>query len=374
MENGAEYHAHFFIDATYEGDLMAQSGVTYTVGREGNDKYGETMNGIRPGGFALKSKQRIDPYIHEGDSTSGLLPFIDPYLPSSIGSGDSRIQAYCYRFTLSCNPKNMKVIEKPKNYNSLWFEHIYRLIKVNPDYSLKDILTLTPIPNDKTDTNHADFVGANYDWPNGSYEIRDSIAQMHKDYTLGLIWFLAYDERIPMRIRKEMRKWGLAKDEFADNENFPYQIYVREARRMISDYVMSENNVLGKLVAPESIGLATYWFDSHVVSRYVNEERSICDEGGFWSVENIYPISYKSICPRKDECNNLLVPVCISASHAAYGSIRMEPIYMVLGQSAGIAAVLALKLGTAVQDVPYKELRKELISNKQIVDFPRCIK
>ena len=369
MESGMEYEAKVFIDATYEGDLMAKSGVGYMVGREANDKYGETMNGIIPGKSAHKSKNRIDPYLKEGDPTSGLLPFIEPRCPGVAGEGDHRLQAYCYRFTLSKHPENKRPIEKPKNYNPLWFEHIYRWIKVNPDLTLDHILTLTPIPNDKTDTNHADFVGANYVWPEGNYQMRDSLAQMHKDYLLGTMWFLANDGRVPAKIRNAMKKWGLAKDEFTDNDNLPYQIYVREARRMISDYVMSENEVLGKKIAPESVGLATYWFDSHVVCRYVDENGGLCDEGNFWSVENVYPVSYQSIRPKSSECTNLLVPVCISSSHAAYGSIRMEPVYMVLGQSAAVAASLAIDAKTSVQEVPYAKLKKKLIENKQVIDW-----
>lgn len=374
MESGKEYEAKIFIDATYEGDLMAQSGVKYTVGREANSQYGETMNGVLPGNYTHKSKNKIDPYIKEGDPKSGLLPFVEAKVPGAKGESDHRLQAYCYRFTLSKDPNNKRPIEKPENYNSLWFEHIMRWIKVSPNITIDHILTLTPLPNDKTDTNHADFVGANYAWPEGDYQTRDSLAQMHKDYVLGILWFLAYDERVPQKIRAEMLKWGLPKDEFTDNDGFPYQIYVREARRMVSDYVMSESEVLGQKVAPEAIGLATYWFDSHVVSRYVDEDGAMRDEGSFWSVENVYPVSYQSIRPKANECTNLLVPVCISSSHAAYGSIRMEPVYMVLGQSAAIAASLVIDAKTTVQKLSYATLKKTLIENKQVVDWEVKIK
>jgi hypothetical protein len=353
---------------------MAKSGVSCYVGREPNTLYDETMNGIIPGKNAHKSKNKIDPYIKEGDPASGLLPFVEPRVPGKKGDGDHRLQAYCYRFTLSRDPENRCPIEKPAYYNPLWFEHIYRWIKVSPNITLNRILTLTPLPNDKTDTNHADFVGVNYLWPEGDYQTRDSLAQMHKNYVLGLLWFLASDRRIPEKIRTEMQLWGLAKDEFTDNDNFPYQIYVREARRMIGDYVMTEKDVLGQLVAPESAGLATYWFDSHVVSRYVDENGGLCDEGSFWSVENVYPVSYRSIRPKDGECKNLLVPVCISSSHAAYGSIRMEPVYMVLGQSAAIAAAISIDGKTSVQKVPYDKLEKALISYGQIIEWKRNIK
>lgn len=369
MESGTVYEAPVFIDATYEGDLMAKAGVTYTIGREPNSMYNETMNGVLPGNYAHKSKGKIDPYLIPGNPESGLLPFVETKLPGEKGTGDHRLQAYCYRFTLSRNPENQMPIQKPANYNPLWFEHIYRWIEATPDVTLNNILTLTPLPNDKTDTNHADFIGANYAWPEGDYHMRDSMAQMHKDYVLGLLWFLAYDKRITEPIRKDMRIWGLAKDEFTDNEHFPYQIYVREARRMVSDYVMTEHEVMGKKVAPDGVGLATYWFDSHVVSRYVDEEGALRDDGTFWSVENIYPVSYRSIRPKANECTNLLVPVCISSSHAAYGSIRMEPVYMVLGQSAGVAAVMAVNEKTTVQKISYTKMKQLLEQYGQIIEW-----
>lgn len=374
MESGKEYEATMFIDATYEGDLMAKAGVGYTVGRESNEQYGETMNGLLPGNYAHKSKGKIDPYLIPGNPQSGLLPYIEAKVPGKKGEGDKRLQAYCYRFTLSRNPENQLPITIPENYNPIWFEHIYRWIDATPEITLNQILTLTPLPNDKTDTNHADFVGANYLWSEANYALRDSIAQMHKDYALGLLWFLATDKRIPESIRKEMCVWGLPKDEFIDNDHFPYQIYVREARRMVSDYVMTEDEVLGKKIVKDGIGLATYWFDSHVVSRYVDEEGVLRDEGTFWSIENIYPISYKSICPKADECTNLLVPVCISSSHAAYGSIRMEPVYMVLGQSAGAAASLAIDEQVIIQKVSYIKLKNLLESYGQVIDWSVKVK
>lgn len=371
MENGRVYEGRMYIDATYEGDLMALAGVSYTVGREANALYGETMNGVLPGKFAHKSNVKIDPYVVEGNSASGLLPFVEARVPGVKGEGDHRVQAYCYRFCLSCDPDNQRPIERPENYDPLWFEHIYRWVKGNPGITLNHILTLTLLPNDKTDVNHADFVGANYLWPEGNYEIRDSLAGMHRDYVLGLLWFLANDRRLPDDIRGQMRLWGLAKDEFRNNGNFPHQIYVREARRMQSDYVMTEAEVTGRKMAPESVGLATYWFDSHVVSRYVDEEGALHDEGTFWDKENIYPVSYRSICPKENECTNLLVPVCLSASHAAYGSIRMEPVYMVLGQSAAVAAVLAIENNKSVQRLSYPKLKQALLLYHQIVDWKK---
>ncbi len=370
MESGEVYSGRMFIDATYEGDLMASAGVSYTVGREPNSMYGETMNGFLPAGRLHKSAACVDPYIVEGDPSSGLLPFVDGLSDKQKGDSDDRIQAYCYRFTLSDDPENRKEIEKPERYEPLWYEHILRWLKANPEAGLRNVLTLTPIPNGKTDTNHADFIGANYSYPNGSYRTRDSIALMHRDYVLGLMWFLANDVRVPEKVRDDMKKWGLALDEFQDNGNFPYQLYVREARRMVGGYVMTEADVTGQRKAPESVGLGTYWFDSHVVSRYADPETGIHDEGCFWADESVYPISYRAICPEKEQCRNLLVPVCLSASHAAYGSIRMEPVYMVLGQSAAIAAVLSAEKDCPVQDLDYERLEKALLEYGQIIYSP----
>lgn len=369
LTDGSTYTANVFIDASYEGDLMAQVGVSNFIGRESNTVYNETMNGILPNNNVKKSPVKIDPYIIEGDKTSGLLPFIEEKQPGQPGEGDKRIQAYCYRFTLTNHPDNLAVIEKPQDYNPLWFEYIARLLKGNPDWMLTNVITITPMPNKKTDINHADFVGANYEWPQASYERREELKAMHRAYALGLIWFLGNDERVPEHIRTEMKKWGLPKDEFTDNDNFPYQLYVREARRMVSDYVMTEHEVTGSKTAPQAVALGTYWFDSHIVSRFVDEDGALRDEGGFWSSQTIYPISYLSIVPKKNECPNLIVPVCLSASHAAYGSIRMEPVYMVLGQSAAVAAALCADSNMAVQDLDYNQLRAKLLEYDQILEY-----
>jgi hypothetical protein len=241
---------------------------------------------------------------------------------------------------------------------------------MNPKIGIDQLLTLTPLPNKKTDTNHADFIGASYTWAEANYKQRDQLAQMHKDYALGKLWFMVSDPRIPERVKAEIKKYGLPKDEFKDNDNFPYQIYVREARRMVSEYVMTENNVTRTIVAPESVALGTYWLDSHVVSYFVDENNQLWSEGAFWKGENIYPIAYKSIVPKQKECSNLLVPVCLSSTHAAYGSIRMEPVYMVLGQSAATAACLAIDEKVNVQNLDYNKLEQRLLKDKQILQKP----
>lgn len=366
MESGQQYKGKVFIDATYEGDLMARSGVSFVIGRESNSTYNESRNGILLNGHTTKDS--IDPYIKEGDARSGLLPFVEPKAPGRNGESDHRTQAYCYRFTLSTDPGNQLPIEKPAHYNPMWYEMLARRLQQNPKLRISDILTLTPIPNKKTDTNHADLVGASYEWPAGDYATRDQLAQLHKDYTLGLIWFCANDERVPEVIKKEMRKYGLAKDEFTDNGHFPYLLYIREARRMVSDYVMTEHEYFGKNTAPESIGLATYRLDTHVVTYYVDEQGIIATEGVPVKIAaNTYPVSYRCIRPKAKECTNLLVPGCLSSSHSAYSSIRMEPVFMILGQSAGAAACIAIDENTTVQKVPYEKLKAALIKAKQIL-------
>ncbi|GAA0540335.1 FAD-dependent oxidoreductase [Chitinophaga japonensis] len=372
MENGRHYPARMFIDATYEGDLMARAGVSYIVGRESNSVYNETLNGIKLNGILGRDGVSIDPYIKKGDPSSGILPFLEPHIPGSNGEGDHRTQAYCYRLTLTDDPDNRIAIAQPAGYQPLWYEFLARFIAMNPGIPLKNIISFTPMPNKKTDTNHADFVGANYAWPEAGYATRDSIAQMHKDYALGLLWFLGNDPRLPEAMRMEMKRWGLPKDEFTDNGHFPYQLYVREARRMVSDYVMTEKNCNGQEPVQDAVAVATYPLDCHYVSRVVDEQGRVHAEGSYGKQKSTYyTISYRSLRPRSAEAVNLLVPVCLSASHVAYSSIRMEPVYMVLGQSAGTAAALALDRHQTVQELPYEVLKPVLLKDGQVLTLNR---
>lgn len=376
MESGIEIMAKVFIDATYEGDLMARAGVTYVVGREANEKYNEQHNGIIINEVYGRSDVSISPYRIEGDPSSGLLPYIDKGVPGVEGNGDLGVQAYCFRLTMTDDPDNMIPFSKPDDYDPLLYEALGRKLAMFPEMKLHDrnsgvpnLLTFNKMPNRKTDTNHLDFVGASVDWPEGNYETREKLYQLHKNHHLGLFWFLKTDSRVPAQMKEELDRWGLAKDEFIKYESFPPQIYVREARRMVSDYVMTEHNAIGQESVQNSIGLGTYAMDSHQISRFVAEDGKVYDEGKFFVTKGIrpYPISYKSIVPRKKECSNLLVPVCLSASHAVYGSIRMEPVYMVLGQSAGIAAVLAIDKEIDLSDLPYSDLEKCLKNYDQIL-------
>lgn len=369
MESGKSVIAKVFIDATYEGDLMARSGVSYIVGREANSTYNETLNGYRINREDGTDLSAIDPYIVAGDKKSGLLPYIDKKPPVKRGAKDKKVQAYCYRVTLTDDPDNRVKIQKPVNYNPLWYEVLVRRIQLNPDLNLQNIITLTPMPNRKTDTNHLDFFGASYDYAEADYAKRNEIEQLHRDYALGMLWLLEHDPRIPQHIRNEMKDWGLARDEFEETGNFPHHIYVREARRMIGEYVMVENNVTkeNRVDVAHPIAVGSYALDCHYVSKVIEKEGKLRYEGTIFKPVVPYSISYYSLTPKKNECSNLLVPICLSASHVAYSSIRMEPVYMVLGQSAAVAAAMAIDGDMAVQDIKYDALAEKLLNLKQVI-------
>lgn len=368
--SGKVFEAKMFIDATYEGDLMAAAGVSYHIGREANSTYNEQWNGVQTGVFQHKHHfvQKIDPYIVVGEKTSGLLPGVSGNAPGTKGTVDTKLQAYCFRMCLTNHPDNRIVFPKPDNYNPKNYELLARLFASG----WKEVFNkFDPIPNRKTDTNNhgpfsTDFIGMNYNYPEASYEERKAIIKAHEDYQKGLMYFISNDSKVPEEIRTQMSTWGLAKDEFKDNGGWPHQIYVREARRMVSNYVMTENEVLGKKEVPEPVGMGSYALDSHHVQRYVTPEGYVQNEGDIGvKAPKPYGISYKAIVPKSEECTNLLVPICISSSHTAFGSVRMEPVFMILGQSAATAAALAIENGTTVQNVPYEALQKLLLAQKQ---------
>jgi hypothetical protein len=383
MESGRTFAATIFIDGSYEGDLMAKTGVKYIVGREPNSQYGETLNGAFP--FTPAPFAKISPYIIPGDPKSGLLPRVEPKPPGPKGTGDHRVQAYNFRVSLTDVAENRVPIEKPASYNPLDYEllarHIATMKNVKPAPRKHAAIGLRGnggdlginfelVPNRKTDSNcgsefGSDMFGASYEWADADYAKRDQLFKLHKDYTLGLLWFLGHDERLPIEVRTEMQRWGLPKDEFAETGHFPHQLYVREARRMISDYVVTENDAYAKQVADDSIGLASYPLDSHGVTLYVDENGVLHRERGFFKGGfSAFPISYRAIRPRAAECENLLVLSCLSASHAAYGSVRMEPVFMMLGHAAGAAASIAVDKQVTVQNVPYPVLRERLLAEK----------
>lgn len=394
MESGDTYFGKMFMDATYEGDLMAAAGISYTVGRESNAQYGESLNGVQAqdygktllGGISYNSVHhdfidRVDPYLVKGDPTSGLLPFVSEDSLGAEGSGDKGIQAYCFRMTLTDHPENKISFTKPDNYNELEYELLFRnyeaaLGPIEEMYSYGDPLVPwinSSMPNRKTDTNNqkgfsTDFIGQNWDYPEASYKEREKMINRHRHYQQGLMWTLAYHPRIPEKVREKVSKWGTCKDEYEREDGWQQQLYIREARRMISDYVMTQKNCEGIDVVDDPIGMAAYGMDSHHIKRYVNKKGYVANEGNVEaSVKAPFPISYRSLVPKKEECNNLLVPVCLSASHIAFGSIRMEPVFMILGQSSATIACLAIDEGRAVQELDYQKLKKELIHQGQIL-------
>ncbi len=371
--SGTTYQGKMFIDATYEGDLMAAAGVSYHVGREATSVYGEKWNGIQTGvlhhGHWFKSD--ISPYVVPGDSTSGLLYGVSADDPGTFGQGDNRIQAYCFRMCLSNHPENSVPFQKPEGYNAQDYALLGRVFASGWRETFQKF---DPIPNKKTDTNNhgpfsTDFIGANYKYPDASYEERKEISKAHEHYQKGLMYFLANDPQVPSEVRDQMAKWGLAKDEFIDNGNWPHQLYIREARRMIGSYVMTEHDTFSERKITDPVGMGSYALDSHNVQRYVKSDGFVQNEGdiGVAPKGGPYQISYGSLVPKQGECANLLVPVCVSSSHIAFGSIRMEPVFMILGQSAAAAAVLALDANVDVQHVDYKDLEKILLAENQVL-------
>ncbi len=378
--SGKRYAGKMFIDATYEGDLMAASGVDYHVGREANSVYGEKWNGVQTGVLHHRHHfgavaRKISPYVVPGDPSSGVLPRISAAPLGEYGQGDKKVQAYNFRMCLSDHPDNRVSFPKPAGYDPKQFELLVRIFDAGWRETFQKF---DRIPNRKTDTNNhgpmsTDNIGYNYDYPEASYERRREIIREHENYQKGWLYFIANDPRAPKDAQNEMRKWGLAKDEFKDNGNWPHQIYVREARRMIGSYVMIEQNLLKQRPTPDSVGMGSYGIDSHNIQRYIigsGPEAYVQNEGDIGvSTRGPYQIAYGSLTPKKGQADNLLVPVCVSSSHSAFGSIRMEPVFMILGQSAATAAALAIDGGMAAQDVPYAKLREHLIKDKQILEY-----
>lgn len=387
MKNGEVYRGKMFIDATYEGDLMAAAGVSYTLGRESNDQYGETLNGIQVGhahhhqfnantyrGDDKVQDPFIDPYVVPGKPESGLLPYVNADAGGEDGSADTKLQAYCYRLCMTRVPENRVPFEKPANYDPLNYELFIRSILSGQRF----LMIISSMPNGKTDTNNGgpfshDFIGQNYDYIDADDEEREKICFAHEQWQQGLMWTLQNDPRIPENVRNAYKDWGLAKDEFQDTRHFGHKIYVREGRRMVSDYVHTELHCCRVLPTPRPIGFGSYQMDSHHCQRHVKvleDGRAIAWNEGDVQVSpgGAYPIDFGTILPKKAECTNLLVPVCVSSSHIAYGSIRMEPVFMILGQSATTTACFAIEDGKAVQDVDYEKLSARLKADGQVIE------
>ncbi len=372
-ESGRTVSAQVFLDATYEGDLLAAAGVSYRVGREGADEFGERYNSVCTK-QAIKHQftKRVDPWRVPGDPSSGLLPNVHNDGPGEEGSADHRVQAYCFRLCATDVPENRIPWPKPDDYRELDFEILLRNFEAG---DLRKPWHPVRMPNRKTDSNNnfafsTDYLGANYDYPDGDYATRERIIADHLRYTQGLMWTLANHERVPEVVRKHFSRFGLCKDEFQDSDHWPRQLYIREARRMVGEVVMTEAHCEKREVAEHVIGLAAYSMDSHNVQRYVDAD-GFCRNEGDVQIHGIKPygIAYGSLTPKRAECTNLLVPVCMSSTHIAFGSIRMEPVFMVLGQSAATAAVMAVNAGCDVQDVDYAKLREKLLADAQVLEW-----
>ncbi|MFT6862355.1 MAG: hypothetical protein ACJAVK_000913, partial [Akkermansiaceae bacterium] len=371
-EGGLIIKGKMFIDASYEGDLLAMAGVSFVTGREANATYHEKGNGITGPRRGNQLPNGIDPYLIKGDPKSGLLAGVNLDMGGQPGDGDDRFQAYCYRMVLTDVPSNRLPITKPKNYQASDYEILFRSIEVGQK---GQFFKTTLVPNRKTDANNAsgiscDWIGGNYgtdwNWATLGHQEREAIASKHRDWQLGLLWTLQNHARVPEGIRASVAVWGLAKDEFKNNQNWPYNLYVREARRMKSDFVMTENHCRLIIPVEDPVGMGAYTLDSHNVQRFVHKGM-VKNEGDIQTHlrGKAYGISYRSITPRAQECENLLVPWALSASHIAFGSIRMEPVFMILGQSSGTAACLAIDANCSVQEIPYEALRKRLIEDGQ---------
>ena len=383
--SGKVFRGKMFVDATYEGDLMAAAGVRYTVGREANAKYGETISGIQKGNAVYHQFEKgVDPYVVKGDPKSGLLPNVEPYDPAEKdGDGDRRVQAYCFRMCLTDVPGNRIPFAKPANYDERNYELLFRHFEAKPanafdgDCTWKLPWINSKMPNRKTDTNNrdgfsTDFIGRNWTWPEAGYAERERMLKEHLDYQRGLMWTLANHPRVPEKVRAIVSQWGTCKDEFADGlgDGWQSQLYVREGRRMVGDTVMTEHHCRGQAVAKRPVAMAAYTMDSHNVRRHVGADGFVRNEGDVQiHGGGPYPIDYGAIVPARDQCANLFVPVCLSASHMAFGSIRMEPVFFALGQAAGIAAAQAIDGGCAVQDLAYAPLRAQLLKDGQVLEW-----
>ncbi|SRR5581483_8747129 len=371
MVSGTRIAGKVFIDATYEGDLMAAAGVSYTIGRESNQQYGETLNGVFVNRKTVPFP--VDPYQKQGSPESGLLPRVYPFPAGLEGEGDSGVQAFAYRLCLTNIPQNRVPIDKPNDYDEKNYELVFRLIEAGDK---KVFFKQSSLPNCKIDANSSgpvsmDFIGMSWSWAEADDVTRLQIAKEHEGWQRGLLWTLQNHPRIPEEIRISNLQWGLAKDEFVDNGHWPYQLYVREARRMVSDFVLTEAYAMREQKTDDTIGIASYRIDSHAVKYCLNDKGLLTTEGAIIGKPPLpFPISYRAIIPKREECSNLLVPVCLSASHIGFCGIRTEPIFMILGQSAGIAASLSIELDLPLHNLPYVILKQRLLEAKQVVDYP----
>ncbi|MFO0878401.1 MAG: FAD-dependent oxidoreductase [Gemmataceae bacterium] len=365
---GDLFRGTIFVDATYEGDLLAKAGVRHHVGREGTEVYGESLAGVQKFSKYHQFPVKVRGLNEEGN----LLPLIQTGPLDKPGTGDRKVQAYNFRLCMTDNPANRVPWPRPQDYNAARYEILARYLAARPDVTMGQLMNPIFMPNRKTDTNNngpisTDHIGANWHYPEGTPAVRARIVRDHVEYTQGLFWFLAHDPRVPGKLQKEINRWGLAKDEFVDNQHWPTQLYIREARRMVGVHVMTEADVRTNRLKDDAIGVGSYNTDSHHVQRVVLEDGSLLNEGDFQVGLRPYAIPYRCLLPRPEQCDNLLVPVCVSSSHVAYGTIRMEPVFMILGQAVGVAASLAIDHKVPVQKVPIDRLQARLRAQKAVL-------
>jgi hypothetical protein len=386
MENGSVFAAKVFVDATYEGDLMAQAGVSYTWGRDGRDQYGEDLAGVR----ATTKFDQLQVPIRAFDENGHRWPEVSYEQLAPAGSADKKTQAYNFRLCMTQVPSNQVPFPKPKHYDPGRFALLAKMLAEmdkrkqeaaangsNPQrpWSIRDVLSPNAIPNGKTDTNgkggfYTDYIGGNYDYPNGDYKTRAHIWQAHIDYEQGLLYFLQHDPQVPEALRKDVATWGLCKDEFKDNNHWPYQLYIREARRMVGEFVMTQRDVQSENAKPDAIGIGSYAIDSHNLQRIVTADGTVENEGGLRVGVAPYQIPYRVLLPKRDQVTNLLVTACVSASHVAYSTLRMEPVYMIMGQAAGVAAKIAIEKKLPVQDIDTHALTARLRQQGAVMEYP----
>lgn len=377
LESGGVFAAQVFIDATYEGDLMAQSGVAFTWGREGREKYDESFAGVREGHEYAGHWFKV-PVSAYGPHYK-LLPNINHGPRGKAGAGDKKVQAYNFRLCLTKDKANQVPIPKPSNYNSDDFELLSRLIAATAKAQgnvprLDQLISISPLPNGKTDINNngafsTDYIGRNWDYPTAGYNRRGQMWREHANYTAGFFYFLGHDHRVTEPLRNETQEWGLARDEFTDTENWPFQLYVREARRMVGEYVMKQRDLETEVAKPDPIGMGSYNTDSHNVQRYVEADGGVQNEGDTQVPTIPFQIPYRVLLPGREQCSNLLVPVCTSASHIGYGALRLEPVYMIMGHAAGVAATMAIDHKQSVQEVEPGSLARELRKQGAVMEW-----
>lgn len=392
--DGTTYTGKMFIDAGYEGDLMAAAKVSYIVGRESRAQHGEPLAGYHPMPIRPRTVEVMESdcpsiggtgpsYIHgtpasisgvdaDGKPIFGVYPADKKLQP---GDADHRTQAYNFRICVTQRPDIFVPFPKPANYDPSRYELLLRLIKAFPGVRFGRLFHIGSTSHGKYDLNaqglfSTDYPGANFDYPDGDAATRARIWQDHIDFTQGMFWFLGHDERVPQSLREQALSWGLCKDEFADNNHWPYALYVREGRRMIGEYIMVQKDLQTDIFKEDGVGMGSFLIDCHIVQRILAEDGTVRDEGSFQDTPALpYQIPYRSLTPKRAECENLLVPVCLSASHIAYCSLRMEPVYMALGHASGLAAVQAMRASQSVQGIDVKALRQKLLEQKAVLEL-----